>query len=168
VITIHSPTKFLETDTVVAKPTDIHLSKDMFDKLPEIAKNALEASGIPLSINASVPDKEFSVVTATVNESQNLAGLISSLRWDWGNLRGGNILRLNWGAVTTRTAVFVAIAEGVAGGPTAGKFIGSAKFTLFNVAPRAGGVDIWVDIDWSSNIRIYVDYLVVSIDGFGP
>ena len=151
---------------MVAK--DIHLSKALFDKLPEVAQNALEASGIPLAVNASVPEKEFSVVTATVDESQNLAGIISSLRWDWGNLHGGKILRLNWGVVTPRTAVFVAIGEGAPGGPTAGKFIGSAKYTLFNVAPRAGGVDIWVDIDWSKDIRIYVDYLVVSLDGFGP
>jgi len=152
---------------VVAKP-DIHLSKGLFDKLPEIAKNALEAAGVPLTVDASVPEKEFSVVTATVGESQNLAGIITSLRWDWGNLHGDQILRLNWGAVNTKTAVFVAIAEGVPGGPTAGKFIGSAKYTLFNVAPRAGGVDIWVNINWGSDIRIYVDYLVVSLDGFGP
>ena len=37
-----------------------------------------------------------------------------------------------------------------------------AKYTLMNVAPRAGGVDIWVNIDWGSDIRIYVDYLVVN------
>jgi hypothetical protein len=56
----------------------------------------------------------------------------------------------------------VAIGEGAPGGPDAGKFIGGAKYHLNNVAPRNGGVDIWVDIDWGSDIRLYVDYLVVN------
>jgi hypothetical protein len=33
---------------------------------------------------------------------------------------------------------------------------------VHNVAPRAGGVDIWVNIEWSSDILLYVDYLVVN------
>ena len=152
---------------MVEKADDIHLSKELFDKLPEIARKAIEASGIPRSITGSVPGKDFSVATATVDESQNVAGIISSFRWDWGDLRGNWILQFNWGAVSPRTAVFVAIGQGAAGGPIAGKFIGAAKYTLHNVAPRAGGVDIWVTIDWPSDILIYVDYLVVTIDGFG-
>jgi hypothetical protein len=167
-MTTHSPENFLETGTVVEKSEGIHLPKELFDKLPEIARNAIEASGIPRMISASVPNQGFSVATATVDESQNLAGIISCLRWDWGDLHGDWILQFNWGAVSPRTAVFVAIGEGAAGGPTAGKFIGGAKYTLHNVAPRAGGVDIWVTINWGSNIRLYVDYLVVTIDGFGP
>ena len=35
-------------------------------------------------------------------------------------------------------------------------------YTVHNVAPRAGGVDIWVNIEWDSDIRIYVDYLVIN------
>ena len=41
-------------------------------------------------------------------------------------------------------------------------FLGDAKYTLHKVVPRAGGVDIWVNIEWSSDIRIYVDYLVIN------
>ena len=147
---------------------DIHLSKELFDKLPELARDAIKASGIPLAISASVPERRFSVATSTVDESQNAAGIISSMRVDWGNRHGNWILQLNWGVISSRTAVFVAIGEGAAGGPIAGKFIGSAKYTLFNVAPRAGGVDIRINIDWDSDIRIYADYLVVSIDRFEP
>ena len=147
---------------------NIHLSKEVFDKLPGVAKNAITASGIPLSLTDSVSNKQFSVATASVDESQDVAGISGSWRWDWGNRRGEWILRLNWSIISAKSAVFVAIGEGAAGGPTAGKFIGAAKYTLYNVAPRAGGVDIWVGIDWASDIRIYVDYLVVSLDGFGP
>ena len=152
--------------------TDIHLSIDEFNNLPELAKDAITASGIPLSVSASVKEeaqaRKFSVLTANVGKDQSLASLIATLRWDWGNLNNDLILRLNWGAVTPATAVFVAIGEGAPGGPTAGKFIGSAKFTLFNVAPRSGGVDIWINVNWGSPIRVYVDYEAVTIDQFGP
>ncbi|MEO5932331.1 MAG: hypothetical protein ABIQ08_02100 [Duganella sp.] len=56
----------------------------------------------------------------------------------------------------------MAISEGAQGGPNAGKFIGAARYTVHNVAPRAGGVDILVDIDWNSPILLYVDYFVCN------
>ena len=97
-----------------------------------------------------------------------LSGTGFTYRHDWGARRGGWKLNLSWGAVNPRSRVLVSIGEGVAGGPDAGKFIGAAKYTLHNVAPRAGGVDIWVNIEWSSNIRLYVDYLVVNPPGVSP
>ncbi len=83
-------------------------------------------------------------------------------RHNWGARRGQWVLRLNWSEVNPRSRVFVSIAEGAGGGPDAGKFVGSARYTVHNVAPRAGGVDIWVNIEWSSDIPLYVDYLVVN------
>ncbi|MGG7606142.1 hypothetical protein [Massilia sp. BKSP1R2A-1] len=91
-----------------------------------------------------------------------LSGNGFTYRHDWGARRGQWLLRLNWGEVDTRSQVFVSIAEGAGGGPDSGKFIGSARYTLHNVAPRAGGVDIWVNIEWPSDISIYADYLVVN------
>lgn len=90
---------------------------------------------------------------------QALAGNGFTYRQDWGDRNGQHILHLNWGAITNNSRVLVAIAEGKAGG---GKFIGSAKYTLHNVAPSNGRVSIWVDIEWSSPIRLSVDYLVVN------
>jgi hypothetical protein len=90
---------------------------------------------------------------------EELIGTGFTYRHDWGNKHGSWKLRLNWGSVNINSMVFVAIGEGAAGG---GKFLGDARYTLMNVAPRAGGVDIWVYIDWGSDIRIYVDYLVVN------
>lgn len=94
--------------------------------------------------------------------AQDLSGAGFTYRHDWGNKRGQHILRLNWGSVNPRSRVFVAIGEGAAGGPDGGKFVGAARFTVHNVAPRAGGVDIWINIEWASDLRIYVDYLVVN------
>jgi hypothetical protein len=80
-------------------------------------------------------------------------------RHDWGNRNGQWILNLSWGAITTESKVFVAIGEGAAG---SGKFIGGARYTLHNVAPQNGVVSIWVNIEWSYPIRLYVDYFVVN------
>lgn len=94
--------------------------------------------------------------------AEALIGTGFTYRHDWGDRNGQWKLNLNWGAVNGNSRVFVAIAEGAAGGPSAGKFLGAARYTLYNVAPRSGGVDIWVNIEWSSPIRLYVDYLVIN------
>lgn len=94
-----------------------------------------------------------------------LTGTGSTYRHDWGRRRGQHVLRLNWGAVDRRSHVFVSIGEGVAGGADNGKFVGAARYTVHNVAPRAGGVDVWVDIEWGADVPVYVDYLVVNPPG---
>ena len=81
-----------------------------------------------------------------------LTGTGFTYRHDWGARRGQWVLRLNWGDVGPGSQVFVSIAEGVAPGPDAGKFIGAARYSVYNVAPRAGGVDIWVNVEWDANI----------------
>jgi hypothetical protein len=91
-----------------------------------------------------------------------LTGTGFTYRHDWGPRRGQWTLRLNWPAVNAGSRVLVSVGEGVAGGPDAGKFIGAARYTVHNVAPRAGGVDIWVNVEWSADISLYVDYLVVN------
>ncbi len=91
-----------------------------------------------------------------------LSGAGFTYRHDWGLRRGDWTLQLDWPDVNPRSQVFVAIGEGAPGGPDAGKFIGAARYTLHNVAPRAGGVDIRVNIEWESDISLYADYLVVN------
>jgi hypothetical protein len=91
-----------------------------------------------------------------------LSGTGFTYRHNWGARRGQWKLLLNWSDVNPRSRVFVAIGEGSAPDVDAGKFIGSARYSLHNVAPRAGGVDIWVNIEWNADIPLYVDYLVVN------
>lgn len=91
-----------------------------------------------------------------------LSGSGFTYRHNWGPRRGQWTLRLNIGGATARSRVMVSIGEGAAGGPDAGKFIGAARFTLHNVAPRAGGVDVWVNVEWGSDIPLYIDYLIVN------
>ncbi|MGY1606777.1 hypothetical protein ACI79V_06285 [Geodermatophilus sp. SYSU D00700] len=60
------------------------------------------------------------------------------------------MLNLTWGAVGKSSFVFVAIGEGAPGG---GRFIGSARYTVHNVAPSEGRVSIWANIEYYSPIR---------------
>ncbi|KFI08350.1 hypothetical protein [Massilia sp. BSC265] len=91
-----------------------------------------------------------------------LSGTGFTYRHDWGARRGQWVLRLNWNVIQPASRVFAAIGEGVPGGTAAGKMIGSARYTLHNVAPRRNGVDIWVNIAWSADISLYVDYLIIN------
>jgi hypothetical protein len=90
---------------------------------------------------------------------EELIGTGFTYRHDWGNLNNQNILNLQWGAINRNSRVFVAIGEGDANG---GKVIGAARYTLYNVAPNDGVISIWVNIEWSYPIRLYVDYFVVN------
>jgi hypothetical protein len=94
---------------------------------------------------------------------QDLVGNGFTYRHDWGNHNGNVLPTLHWGAVNARSRVFVGISEGAPGGPDAGKFIGSARFTLYNVAPANGRVSFWAHIDWGHPIRLYADYLVINV-----
>lgn len=107
----------------------------------------------------------WAVAEATVGAAgvqPALQGTGFTYRHDWGMRRGEWLLRLTWDVIQPGSQVYVAIGEGVPGGPSAGKFIGAARYTVHNVAPRWGGVDVWVNIEWSADISLYVDYLIVN------
>ena len=121
-----------------------------------------EKGGVAATDTEDVDEKKVRAIFAGETAAQGLAGNGFTYRHDWGNKHGSWKLNLNWAAVTANSRVFVAIGEGLPGGPPAGKFIGDARYTLMNVAPANGHVSIWVNIDWGSDIRLYVDYLVVT------
>lgn len=81
-------------------------------------------------------------------------------RQDWGNRRGQWKLTLNSSAISNQSKVLVSICEwdGVSGQG----FVGAARYTVHNVAPFNGGVTVWINIEWSADIRIRMDYLVVN------
>ncbi len=113
---------------------------------------ASSAQGMAAEEDAKVSEDQVLSLDARAEEADiELTGV--TYRHNWGARRGQWVLRLNWGAVSSRNHVYVAIHEG--------NFIGAARYTLHNVAPRDGGVDIWVNIEWGSNINLFADYLVV-------
>lgn len=92
--------------------------------------------------------------------AQDLQGFGFSYRHNWGPRNGWWILNLTSNAFTADTRAFVAISEGPTG--SGGKFIGNARYSVYNIAPDTGVVSIRVFIDWSSPIGLVVDYLFVN------
>ena len=41
-------------------------------------------------------------------------------------------------------------------------FIGSARITVCNVSPGSGYVDVWVNVDWGSDLAVQVVLLLVD------
>lgn len=71
----------------------------------------------------------------------------------WGRRRGQWILTLTSPVFRRTDQVYVSIHEGF--------FIGAARYTVHNIAPRDGAIDIWINIEWGSDIDLYADYLIV-------
>src|SRR5689334_8561298 len=91
---------------------------------------------------------------------KSLAGDGFTFRVDWGNKHGHWNLRLNSDAITKDSRVFCSASEFTGGDQS--DFIGGARYTVHNIAPQDGHVDIWLEIDWNSDLRVHVDYLVVN------
>lgn len=114
---------------------------------------------VPIS-EATVADDTAQKVAASRGVStRELLAVGIPYRVHWGKKKGANILRLGWSVIERDSFVFVSISEAADDG---GRFIGSASYTLHNVAPMDGRVDIYVNIEWSTPINLVVDYLVIN------
>jgi hypothetical protein len=78
----------------------------------------------------------------------------------WGARNGWWILTLNSANIGPNTRVFVSASEGPTG--SGGKFIGAARYLVYNVAPDTGHVSIRIHVDWPNPIGLVVDYLIVN------
>jgi hypothetical protein len=85
-------------------------------------------------------------------------------RHSWGRRNGVVTLNLtNWPEIKPDSLMFASAGEGIVDGdPTAGKFMGDARFTVNNVVPENGNVVVRVTIDWEEPIVLFVDYLLVQ------
>lgn len=128
-----------------------------------INTSELKDSGRPFSeATASVKQKDVrALLTAgSAAVAEDLSGTGFTYRHDWGNKHGQWKLTLNWGAVTRNSRVFVSASE--FGGGAQVPFVGGARYTVHNVAPFDGGVVVWINIEWGSDIRVQLSYLVVN------
>jgi len=131
--------------------------------MSETTQTTSRLQGVAGEVNQSAKEDEVRSFARTGDGGgveRQLLGSGVCYRHDWGDRNGQLVLNLNWGEVTKNSFVFVAIGEGAPGG---GKFIGTARYTLHNVAPGDGRVSIWVNIEYSSPIRLYVDYFLVNV-----
>jgi hypothetical protein len=69
--------------------------------------------------------------------------------------RGQKILTCYTGAITANSTVLAEISEYYPNPNN--RFIGAARMTVHNVAPFNGGVKVWVNIEWSSSLRVRLD-----------
>jgi hypothetical protein len=85
-------------------------------------------------------------------------------RHSWGRWRGVVTLNLgNWPEIKPDSLMFASAGEGkVDGDPTAGKFMGNAKFTVNNVVPEDGNVIVRVTIDFDQPLVLFIDYLLAQ------
>ena len=86
-------------------------------------------------------------------DAQAISGNGFTYRANWGTKNNQWKLRLNSTVFTANTRVFVSISEG---------HVGAARYTVHNVVPENGAVTIWVNIEWSSPIQLYADYLIIN------
>jgi hypothetical protein len=116
--------------------------------------------GIAAEEEQEVDTQQVKTLFGGEGGTEAISGNGFTYRHDWGDRNGQWKLNLNWpGVLTPNSRVFVAIAEGAAGG---GKMLQAAKYTLHNVAPQDGKVGIWLNIEWSSPIRLSADYLIIN------
>ncbi len=131
--------------------------------LKTIKSSELKDSGRPFS-EATAPVKDRNVqallTPSAAVVAENLSGTGFTYRHDWGNKHGQWKLTLNWGAITHNSRVFVSTSE--FGGGAQVPFVGAARYTVHNVAPFDGGVVVWINIEWGSDIRVQLSYLVVN------
>ncbi|UNO42929.1 hypothetical protein [Streptomyces sp. MST-110588] len=92
--------------------------------------------------------------------AQDLQGFGYTYRHNWGPRNGWWVLNLTSNSFTANTRAFVSISEG----PTSsgGKFIGNARYSVYNIAPDNGVVAIRVFVDWPNPIGLVVDYFFVN------
>lgn len=142
---------------------------DRLDRGAALTLDRPSTHGEPVGSHASrAPYAQAEAQLSQAGLEPALQGTGFTYRHDWGARHGQWVLRLHWDAINPQSKVFVSIGEGTAAGPDAGKFIGGARYTVHNVAPRAGGVDIWVNIEWNADILLHVDYLIVNPTVIAP
>ncbi|MEL3946521.1 MULTISPECIES: hypothetical protein [Streptomyces] len=111
-------------------------------------------------VEAKLEESQIRVVGQTGEVSpQDLSGNGYTYRHDWGAWNGFVRFNLTSSTFTANTRVFVAVSEPTGGG---GKFIGAARYLVYNVAPDNGVVSVRVHIDWGSPLGVPIDYFIVN------
>jgi hypothetical protein len=150
---------------ILGKSKAIHITKPELDSLPESARDVIVASNIPVRYGAKTPE---SIANGTTLASQ------FAFKYVAGALKGNVVWCQCTNGVNDQSIAFVSASE-VGQGNT--PFIGSAKYTVHNVAPRTVGVgdscirwcavgggviDVWFENDFANPIETILNFLVIN------
>jgi hypothetical protein len=146
--------------------TALHITKDELDALPQLAREAIIASKIPVRSGAKAPPgKAHGTALASQFAFKYVAGALN-----------GNILWCQCtGGVNDQSVAFASASEIEQANI---QFIGAAEITVHNVAPRivpnaqdgciqfcpvgTGVIEIWLEVNWGNPIDIMLSFLVIN------
>ena len=124
--------------------------------------NIQAGSNMPLANNQNTIDATQTLETSSLPLQANMVQF--GINTDWFLVwKGNGIIRLNVNLpiVNAGSTVLVSLSEFAdVNNPAGSRFIGAARFAIYNIAPREGGVEIWAEVSWANPINIYFSFLV--------
>lgn len=137
----------------MAKPTDLTSDQNATDQINSAYVNLLyKGQG-----------------SSTEEQNQNTRSLTYpdfTYRHEWGDKNGWWVLTLRDSRIRPSSNVFISLSEvepiASTTHPIPNPFIGSARFSVYNVAPSDGAVAIRVHIDWPNPLPVQVSYLIIN------
>lgn len=75
-------------------------------------------------------------------------------------LHGTQIVRVKADACRPTSKVFVSCTE--YNTATREAFVGDARMTVCNVVPHSGSFEVWIQIDWRSDLPILISWMVAN------
>ncbi len=109
---------------------------------------------------ATVDAKQYIIETKKSSAVGAPLGLDTGWSATW---RGCGVIHLNINCPTIHagSTVLVSLSEySNTSNPAGSRFIGAARFAIYNIAPREGGVNIWAEVSWPNPINIFFGLLV--------
>jgi hypothetical protein len=143
----------------------MHITKDVLDSLPKIARGVIVDSGIPVRSGGKTPD-HIANGTALLNQFafKYVIGAVNG-NWLWCQCTSG---------VNDQSIVLVSVSEAGQGNMP---FIGASKYTIHSVAARTvrsddfckqwcavggGVIEVWFENDWRNPVETILSFLVFN------
>jgi hypothetical protein len=75
-------------------------------------------------------------------------------------LHGTQIVRIRADAARATSKIFVSVSE--YNTTTREAFVGDARMTVCNVVPHSGSFEVWIQVEWRSDLPVLLSWMVVN------